>query len=220
MHWLIGRAVASALFCYVHWIASTDTLVNCGAYRWPQIPPGSVLAMWHGNAPSLVCAFVAKRPSMPSQILVSTDPRGDYLSLLCSWLGFKVVRGDAEHGGWSALAALAEELCQGASVVITADGGGPVSTAKIGAVVLASSVHAPLIPVGANCRPAILESHKWDAARNPLPYSRLSVICGEPVRYPEITDIASLENARRQLQQALNQVSQEAQIASSNRQTL
>ena len=220
MHWLVGRISASALFCYARWAASTVTLVKRGVYLWPQIPAGAVLAIWHGNAPSLVGAFVAQRPTVPVQILISTDPRGDYLSLLCSWLGFKVVRGDAEHGGWGALAALAEELCQGGSVVITADGGGPVSTAKIGAVVLASSVHAPLIPVGANCRPAILESHKWDAARNPLPYSRLSVVCGEPVRYPEIIDAASLENARRQLQHALNQVSQEARIASSARQTL
>jgi len=45
---------------------------------------------------------------MPLQILISTDPRGDYLSLFCSWLGFKVVRGDSEHGAWDALAALLE----------------------------------------------------------------------------------------------------------------
>jgi lysophospholipid acyltransferase (LPLAT)-like uncharacterized protein len=154
------------------------------------------------------------------QILISTDPRGDYLSLLCSWLGFKVVRGDAEHGGWDALAVLAERLYQGASVVITADGGGPVLTAKVGAVALASLARASLIPIGTDCRPAALERHKWDAARNPLPYGHIAVICGEPVRYPAITDAASLEHARRQLQDALNQASQEARMGFNTEQTL
>jgi len=55
-----------ALFCYVHWIALTDTLVKCGAYRWPQIPLGSVLAMWHGNAPLLYALLLQKGPACES----------------------------------------------------------------------------------------------------------------------------------------------------------
>ena len=77
--------------------------------------------------------------------MISHDPRGDYLALLCRMIGFHVVRGDSEEGGWEALLELARELMNGASVILTADGGGPARQAKVGAIALASAVGVPLI---------------------------------------------------------------------------
>ena len=105
---------------------------------------------------------------------------------------------------------IANEVNEGAAALISPDGGGPPLLARIGAVVLASTVRVPLIPVGASCRPSLYERHKWDVARNPLPYGRIAVVCGEPLTFPSFEDAASLEKARQQLQDTLDRTAEDA----------
>lgn len=213
IHWVAVRLLALLLYGYARAVAATATIVPAGRYRWPDIPKGSVLAIWHGSAPSLLAAFAARKPTMPVKLMVSRDSRGDCVALFCRWLGFEIVRGDAEHGGWKALLEIANELQNGAAAVISPDGGGPPFVARIGVVALASAVGTPLIPVGADCRPSLLEHHKWDAARNPLPYGRIAIVCGEPLRFPPLDDAAALEKACQQLQDALDRTTEEARGA-------
>jgi hypothetical protein len=77
----------------------------------------------------------------------------------------------------------------------------------------ASAAGVPLIPVGADCRPSVFERHKWDDARNPLPYGRIAVACVEPLLFPSFEDAASLESARQQLQDALDRAADQARAA-------
>jgi lysophospholipid acyltransferase (LPLAT)-like uncharacterized protein len=149
----------------------------------------------------------------PMAIMIARDPRGDCLALFCRLLGLRVVRGESGEGGWEALAELAREMASGVCAVITADGGGPSRVAKIGAVALASATGAPLMPVSADCRPAIYERHKWDRVRTPLPFGHVAIALGRPRDYPALADLASIEAARRGLQDALNEVAATAQRA-------
>jgi lysophospholipid acyltransferase (LPLAT)-like uncharacterized protein len=213
VHWVAVRFLALLLYGYARAVRATAEIVTVGSYRWPNFPSGSVLAIWHGSAPSLLVAFTARRPSMPVKLMVSRDARGDCVALFCRWLGFEIVRGDAEHGGWKALVEIAGEVRNGAAALISPDGGGPPFVARVGAVALASALGAPLIPVGADCRPSVFERHKWDVARNPLPWGRIAVACGEPLRFPPLEDAASLEQARRQLEDALYRAAQLARDA-------
>jgi lysophospholipid acyltransferase (LPLAT)-like uncharacterized protein len=150
---------------------------------------------------------------MPVTLMVSRDARGDCVALFCRWLGFEIVRGDAEHGGWKALIEIANEVREGAAALISPDGSGPPFVARVGAVALASAAGVPLIPIGADCSPSVFERHKWDDARNPLPYGRIAVACGEPLSFPQFEDAASLETARQQLQAALDRATAEARRA-------
>jgi lysophospholipid acyltransferase (LPLAT)-like uncharacterized protein len=211
VHRTVVQSVAFLLFGYLRWVGATAKLTTQGSFQWPDIPQGSVLVIWHGSAPSLLAAFAAKRPSTPLQILVACDARGDCLAAFCRLLGFEVVRGDAAHEGWEALAKIALRIGEGTSALITTDGGGPALVAKMGAVALASAGQMPLIPIGADCRPATFERHKWDAARNPLPYARIAVVCGEAIMLPFL-DATSLEGARQHLQDVLDDVSRQARI--------
>jgi lysophospholipid acyltransferase (LPLAT)-like uncharacterized protein len=210
IHWVVVRLLALLLYGYARAVRATSEIVTVGSYRWPNIPKGSVLAIWHGSAPSLLVAFSARRPSMPVKLMVSRDSRGDCVALFCRWLGFEIVRGDAEHGGWKALLEIGTEVHNGAAALISPDGSGPPFVARMGAVALASAAGVPIIPVGANCSPSVFERHKWDDARNPLPYGRIAVACGEPLTFPSFEDAASLENARQQLQDALDRAAGEA----------
>jgi lysophospholipid acyltransferase (LPLAT)-like uncharacterized protein len=126
------------------------------------------------------------------------------MALLCRLLGFAVVRGSSEEGGWKALSELGDELDRGACVVITVDGGGPARVAKIGAVVLAAAARVPLVPLSVDCHPAISEPHKWDAARNPVPFGSVTVTIGPANSFEQFVDHSSLEQARRWVEQTLN----------------
>lgn len=150
---------------------------------------------------------------MPVKLMVSDDARGDCVALFCRWLGFEIVRGDAQHAGWKAVREIASDVHHGAAALISPDGGGPPLVARVGAVVLASAAQVPLIPLGSDCRPAVFERHKWDASRNPLPWGRIAIACGEPLTFPPFQDADSIESGRRQLQDALDRVAGEARDA-------
>jgi hypothetical protein len=210
LHWLGAAIFAAALFIYAWLLALTVRLTTTGERQWPDLPVPCVLAMWHGCVNSWVAAMTFKRPREPLAIMIARDPRGDSLALLCRWLGMRVVRGESGERGWEALAELAREMSRGASAVMTADGTGPALVAKVGAVALASATGAPLIPTGADCRPAIQARRKWDQVRTPLPFGRLTVALGRPHQYPVFTDLSSIEQARRRLEDSLNEVASAA----------
>jgi lysophospholipid acyltransferase (LPLAT)-like uncharacterized protein len=204
-----GAAIsATILFIYTWILALTVRLISAGEVRWPDFPAGAVLAVWHGEAPSLLVALRARMPAVPVAIMVARDPRGDCLAWLCRLLGLRVVRGDGEHGGWEALAVLAGQVARGTCAVITADGGGPARKAKAGAAALASATGMPLLAVGADCRPAIYERRKWDAARTPLPFGRMVIAIGNSRSLHLFEEADEVEAARLWLQSALDSASE------------
>jgi lysophospholipid acyltransferase (LPLAT)-like uncharacterized protein len=207
IHFLGLTLTALLFYMYARIVALTARLVASGEARWPNLPAPSVVALWHGNAPSLLVAYAIRRTSAPAVILIASDPRGDYLALLCRLLGFDVVRAGGMAGDWHPLIALAEKLKQGSCVIITADDGGPAQIAKVGAIALASASGVPLVPLAADCHPALQQSHKWDAARNPLPFSTVTVWTGTPRTFELFANRESLECARTWLQDALNKSS-------------
>lgn len=204
IHWFVAAVTAALMFLYTRTVAVTSHLDTAGAAGWQHLPAPCVLALWHRDAPSLLVAFAKRRPHVRTVIMIARDPRGDYLAMLCRMVGLGVVRGDSETGGWEALQQLANELMNGARVILTADGGGPARIAKVGAVALASSAGVPLIPLTADCHPAIQERHKWDAARNPVPFCRLTFSLGPSRKFDFFKDSSSVEEARAWLEKTLN----------------
>lgn len=136
--------------------------------------------------------------------MIAGDSRGDYLALLCRLVGLHVVRGSSDEHGWQALGELAKALQNGACVIITADGGGPARVAKVGAVALASSVSAPLLPLAVHCYPAIEERHKWDRARNPLPFGSILIALGSGRVFEPFTDAEEIGQAKAWLEEELD----------------
>jgi lysophospholipid acyltransferase (LPLAT)-like uncharacterized protein len=195
---------AILFFVYARVAALTARIKSSGTSTWPNLPTPCVLALWHGDAPSLLVAIAKCRPAVPLAIMIAGDPRGDFLAMLCRMLGLKVVRGSDEHGGWTALARLSQMLTKDACVIITADGGGPARAAKAGAVALASAAGVPLVPLAADCHPAIQETRKWDSARNPVPFCSLTIVVGPAQRFDFFNDLASLEQARSSLEKTLD----------------
>ena len=204
LHWLLVGTVATVLYLYVQLVAITSRLSSPGERQWPDVPAPSVIGLWHRTAPSLLVAFAKRRPRSRCVIMIASDPRGDYITMLCRTLGLVVVRSDSDERGWDALLSLGRELAGGACAIMTVDGGGPAGIAKWGTVALASAARVPLIPFYADCQPAIEERHKWDKARNPLPFCSLKIVIGAPRVFEPFNDASSLEEARLWLQQTLD----------------
>jgi lysophospholipid acyltransferase (LPLAT)-like uncharacterized protein len=200
---------AVLLYCYAWLVAFSSRLLTAGERAWPDVPAGCVLALWHRDAPSLLVALLMRQPLAPCSIMISGDSRGDYLALLCRLVGLHVIRGGGEEHGWQALGELAKALQSGACVIITADGGGPARVAKVGAVALASSVSAPLLPLAVDCYPALEERHKWDRARNPLPFGSILIAVGSGSVFEPFIDAEGLEKARAWLEKELDRMSLE-----------
>lgn len=213
LHWLGMAIFAALLFLYARLCAATVRVRTTGKFEWPEIPAPCVLAMWHACAPSLLVAIAARRPRASLAILIAGDPRGDSLSLLCKLLGLRVVRIEGRGAGWVGLANLAGEIERGRSAIITADGPGPARVARVGALALSSATGAPLVAVGTDCRPALRQPHKWDAARTPLPFSRVAVVLSDSLESPALTDHESIESACLQLRLSLDHVAGKAQRA-------
>ncbi|HLA10536.1 MAG TPA: DUF374 domain-containing protein, partial [Pyrinomonadaceae bacterium] len=155
IHWVGAALLAVTLFIYIRLVVLTSRLYPIGERVWPDVPAPGVIALWHRDAPSLLVAFAIRKPASPSYIMISTDPRGDSLALLCRMLGFQTVRGGGDEGGWEALVELSDVLANGASVFVTADGGGPARVVKVGALALASAASVPLLALSADSYPAI-----------------------------------------------------------------
>src|SRR5687767_13384855 len=199
-HYFFAAMTALVFYLYLQIVRITSRLITRGVIEWPHISKPSVLALWHRDAPSFLVAL-AKRPlPIKTVIMIAQDPRGDYLAMLCRMVGLGVVRGDSEKGGWKALQKLATELVDGRCVVLTADGGGPARVAKVGAVALSSATGVPLIPISADCHPAIEERRKWDAARNPVPLCKLTISLSTPREFDAFEDLSTLEEARSWLE--------------------
>jgi lysophospholipid acyltransferase (LPLAT)-like uncharacterized protein len=206
----IGAAFfAFIVFLYARLVALTVRLVSGGHFRWPDIPAPCVLALWHGDAPSFLVAFAKRRPASNMAILISPDPRGDYLALLCRLLGFTVVRGGGTEPDWEVLIDLAHKIEEGACVILTADGGGSAHVVKVGALALASATRVPLVPLSANCYPAIVERRKWDAARNPVPFGKVAIVLGQARTIESLNDLEIIEENCRYLQSALEELSRQ-----------
>ena len=207
IHKLSVVLTSITLYCYARLVAVTARLRSTGERAWPDVPAGCVLTLWHRDAPSLLITFLMRRPLAPCSIMISGDSRGDYLALLCRFVGLHVVRGSSEEHGWQALGELANALQKGACVIITADGGGPPRVAKVGAVALASSVSAPLLPLAVECYPAIEERHKWDRARNPLPFGSILIAVGPERVFEPFENAEEIERARAWLEEELDRIS-------------
>lgn len=213
VHWIGAWLFAVTIVVYLRLIAFTVRLVPAGDRKWPDLPAPCVLVLWHGEAPALLAALARQRPKFRLAIMIAGDPRGDALAMIFRMLGMRVIRGQSGNRGWKALAEMATELEQPVCAILTPDGGGPARYAKPGAVALASASRAPVVALGAYCHPALAEPHKWDAPRNPLPWSRVSLAVAEPVAVPEICDSAVLESFRQKLQCELDHAAARAKQA-------
>ena len=146
--------------------------------------------------------------------LISPSVDGTAPALLVGKIGGHVIRGSSTHTGARALRDYYETIVkQEISPALTPDGPkGPLHEFKPGAVMLAQLTGKPILPVSVATSRAF-RFPTWDRFELPLPFSRVVIAYGEPVKMPRGIDAESLARLQQEMAGRLQALRQEAQSA-------
>ena len=161
-----------------------------------------ICCLWHDEMFSLIP--IARQLKVAAIVSPSRD--GDMLARILASKNVRAVRGSSRRGGMNALLSMNHLMQQElVHAVITTDGpAGPWHKAKNGALFLAHSTNAHILPTRIFHRNA-LHLPTWDKFQVPLPFSSALVRFGTPweegkIAVPDLEE-ATLAAARKRLEQ-------------------
>ncbi|GMT42592.1 MAG: lipoprotein [bacterium] len=164
---------------------------------------GCVLAFWHSRLFYMPYHF---RWQKRWRILVSPSSDGDIINGVLRLFGFYTVRGSSYKQPARALISLARKVKGGASAVMIADGSrGPANAAQPGSAALAKLTGRSIVPLafGAEKNKRL---NSWDKTVLPMPFSRVNMVFGKPIKVDKDSDDKQLELKRLELELELNKI--------------
>jgi len=173
----------------------------------PVIQGQALFAIWHES--NLVAATAAYRLRTTKRVISFSTRgfRGIVMNTMLEAMGSGVIALPAESNRAEA-AKLAKELArigrEGSSLVVSCDGPtGPHRVAKAGVLIVARESGIPIQPWAVAVRPAWRLNGRWDRHLVPVPFCRMRVEEGEPIR---IAPREVLKPRLAELQSALDHV--------------
>jgi lysophospholipid acyltransferase (LPLAT)-like uncharacterized protein len=205
----VQRAVGTAAAHYLRlvWYTTRFTIEPADAYE--QIPKNVpiIIAMWHGQ--HFLMPFI-KPPGARAKVLVSRHRDGEINAVAAERLGIGTIRGSGSHspdfakkGGVFAFHEILAALDQGYNVALTADVPKVARVAGLGIVKIAQASGRPIYPMAIATRWRIAVNN-WDRTTINLPFGRGGGVAGAPIHVPPDADAATLELARRAVEEALD----------------
>ncbi len=156
-----------------------------------------IFALWHRHA--FFVPLLRGFQRQPITVLLSAHRDAQIVAVAVRLRGLQVVAGSSTRGGLRAYLLLRRVLQQRESVCLTPDGPkGPAEQVKSGVIHLAQLSGCPIVPVAVSCSRAH-RLRSWDRSVLPLPFSRVVIALGEPLR-PE----GSLEQGQALLMTGLH----------------
>ena len=212
----IAVLIAYGVGRFLWWSARMQPPIGIDAARAAVRESRSLIpAYWHQHMLYGVRALLdLQGDGLKLGFLISPSVDGAAPSMLVQRIGGHVIRGSSTHTGARALRDYYETIVkQQISPAITPDGPkGPVHEFKPGAVLLAQLTGKPILLVGIAAS-RTWKFKTWDRFELPLPFSRVQVAYGEPVRVPRVLNadaLASLQVEMAKKLQALNASARDA----------
>ncbi|WP_170920567.1 lysophospholipid acyltransferase family protein [Desulfacinum hydrothermale] len=172
-------------------------------------PHSCLFTTWHAMFPAVVHFF----RRLDGVLMVSRSQDGEWASRIVHRLGYRTVRGSSHRGGSQALRAMLRLARRGHHAGLIADGSkGPARVAQPGIVWLARATQRPLFPVAMAAHPCWRLS-SWDRTIIARPFSKVVMAFGEPLYVPRSASHESLELYRIQLEDTLNSLAEQADVA-------
>ncbi len=202
-----SAGIVAAEYLRLVWNTTRFVIEPEGIYeRFAREAP-VIIAMWHGQ--HFLIPFI-KRADDRAKVLVSRHRDGEINALAAQRLGVGAIRGSGHpsggfigKGGVSAFKEMLNALEEGCNVALTADIPKVARVAGLGIVKLASASGRPIYPVAIATRRRIVLGN-WDRTTINLPFGRGAAVAGGPIYVPQDADDATLELARRAVEEALN----------------
>ena len=170
----------------------------------------AIYCFWHGRL--LMQPFIVPRGRL-MRVLISQHRDGEIITQIIKRFGVKTARGSRGKATTAALRDMQAYVQHGDNLGITPDGPrGPRHEAAMGAVWLAKTTGLPIIPVTMSASKAKIFS-SWDRFLLPKPFGRLYYQVAAPLYVSTDADDTAMEQARSQLQNILNDITQQADAA-------
>jgi lysophospholipid acyltransferase (LPLAT)-like uncharacterized protein len=170
-----------------------------------------IVAAWHGMTMMLSGYITAQEDPNQYVVIVPDDPRGAVLSVWMRRIGatpFAISMEATSMVAGRRLLALIRQMKQGRHLCINPDGpDGPTHEPKKGVVFVARKAGALIVPAGAFTATGY-RIPRWDRYTVPFPFSRITIVLGEPL---ELTAEMDPERARLLVRERLNDVEREAE---------
>jgi hypothetical protein len=196
------------------WLTSRP-VVEPGAmsiYEMAETP--AIIAAWHGQ--HFLMPFIKDAKRHRAKVLISRHRDGEINARAAEKLGIGTIRGSGAHngefhrkGGTVAFHEMLEALKEGYYVAMTADVPKIARVAGLGVVKLAQHSGRPIYLV-AMASSRRIELDNWDRTSINLPFSRIGISASGPIFVSRDADGSALEEARRQLEEELNRLTQRA----------
>jgi len=170
-----------------------------------------IIAAWHGMTMMLGGYVAAQDDPAQYVMIVPDDSRGAVLIAWARRLGATPFTISMEANSMVAarrLLALIRQMKQGKSLVLNPDGpGGPSHEPKGGVAFIARKARALIVPAGAFTATGY-RIPRWDRYVVPFPFSRITVVFGEPL---DVSPGADLEQTRVVIRERLNEMERAAE---------
>lgn len=206
------RAVGATLAGYLAFVRRTNRVVHEPADLYDTLDhhTPAIIAMWHGQ--HFMVPFL-RRHTDRATVMISRHGDGEINAVAVERLGSATVRGSGaqrqqqirKRGGAQAMLAAIEVLADGSNLVMTADVPKVSRVAGMGIIKIAQFSGRAIIPVAAITSRRI-DLKNWDCSSVPLPFGRLVLAVGTPILVPRNADATALEDARVQLEKALDDI--------------
>jgi lysophospholipid acyltransferase (LPLAT)-like uncharacterized protein len=199
--------VAAAQYLRMVWRTTRFVMEPADSYERVEADQPVIAAMWHGQ--HFLLPFVL-RPEHRVKVLVSRHRDGEINAIAAERLGIGTIRGSGSHasdftrkGGIYAFKEILATLDEGVNVALTADVPKVARVAGLGIVKIAQVSGRPIYPMAiATSRRIVLDN--WDKTTVNLPLGRGGRVTGSAIHVPADADAATLELARRAVEESLN----------------
>jgi lysophospholipid acyltransferase (LPLAT)-like uncharacterized protein len=200
-----GAYLLYALICLIYKTMRVS-IVGQETYRDLVNSENGVIGIfWHGRMLMMPFLYPGKNIS----ILISAHRDGEIIANVMKRFNFGLVRGSSKKGGSAALREMLKLLKSGSDLGFTPDGPkGPAEIVKPGVAEVARMSGKYIIPTTFSAKPCI-RATSWDRFMIPLPFSKVVLYAGSPVRYEEGED---MESFRCRIEATLKQTNEAADL--------
>jgi len=190
------------LYHFVRIYSGTFRLGIENEARWRQLIDNGkpvLLCAWHQQFFSAIRPFKRYAKYHPA-LMISRSRDGAIIAAVARQTGWKTVRGSSSRGSKPALRAMIRHLeCYRLAGHILDGPTGPMGVVKAGAIRLAHAAQATIVPFSVSASKA-LYFNSWDRFMLPLPFSRVTLRFGDPIRFASTNDPEAFEQQRVRLE--------------------
>jgi len=215
LYYLVGLPLMLALVRFMWWSYRIEKFIGEDVAR-TVVTDGKVYAPCYWHQHTVLCLIMMRqwlKKGFKGGFIISPSVDGEVPARIARSWGAAVIRGSAKRTGALAMRDMHQIMKDGTSIVTAADGPlGPKQEFKAGVVLMSRIGSAPMIPIACAADRAWY-LNRWDDFMIPKPFSRIVLAIGEPHPVPPGSSMEDLEVHRLGMQQALIDLTEQAERA-------